>query len=427
LQQNIKNISETEQELEIIFSAEEFAPEYAKELDEAKKSIQIKGFRKGHAPLSLIKKLAGPSIEATIAEKMAAEHFGPIIDEAKIKPASRAGIKDFTFDPEKLTVLLGYEIHPEFELKDFSGYKFKRAVYTIDDEAVQKEINMILKDHGTMLTVNEAAQATDTVIGDVVKLNETGEEETDGKTENHHFNLEYLPADNPFRKALEGQKAGVTLTVETPGRNEGDLPANFKVTIGEIKRMELPELTDELVKEITGERFENVADFRADVRIQLEEHFSMKTEEALTEAISAKLIEENPVPTPKAMVASFSNMLMENAKRQMGGNFPKAFDTEQFELAMVPNAEKHAQWLIISQKIGEMNNLEIGEEEIKAFAEKEAAKNTAMNAEELMKTYMSAEFRDYITDSITKEKIYDIIREKVTITDEPTPVPEHKG
>jgi len=74
-----------------------------------------------------------------------------------------------------------------------------------------------------------------------------------------------------------------------------------------------------------------------------------------------------------------------------------------------------------------MNNLEIGEEEIKAFAEKEAAKNTAMNAEELMKTYMSAEFRDYITDSITKEKIYDIIREKVTITDEPTPVPEHKG
>jgi len=75
LQQNIKNISETEQELEIIFSAEEFAPEYDKELTEAKKSIQIKGFRKGHAPLSLIKKLAGPSIEATIAEKMASEHF----------------------------------------------------------------------------------------------------------------------------------------------------------------------------------------------------------------------------------------------------------------------------------------------------------------------------------------------------------------
>jgi len=55
LQQNIKNISETEQELEIIFSAEEFAPEYAKELDEAKKSIQIKGLPQGTRPLSLIK------------------------------------------------------------------------------------------------------------------------------------------------------------------------------------------------------------------------------------------------------------------------------------------------------------------------------------------------------------------------------------
>jgi len=56
-------------------------------------------------------------------------------------------------------------VHPEFELKDYSGYEFKRAVYTIDDEAVQKEINMILKGHGTMLTVEEAAQAADTVIG----------------------------------------------------------------------------------------------------------------------------------------------------------------------------------------------------------------------------------------------------------------------
>jgi trigger factor len=120
-------------------------------------------------------------------------------------------------------------------------------------------------------------------------------------------------------------------------------------------------------------------------------------------------------------------MLVENAKRQMGGSFPKAFDTDQFQTAMQPNAERHARWLIISQKIAEMNNLEIDEAAIREYAEKEAAKNTAMNAEELMKTYMSADFRDYVTDTITKEKIYEIIKAKVTIKDEATPVPEHRG
>ncbi|ABB23160.1 trigger factor [Pelodictyon luteolum DSM 273] len=426
LQKNIKNISETEQELEIIFTSDEFANDYEQELEEAKKTVQLKGFRKGHAPAGLIRKLAGPAIEASIAEKLASKHFGDIVESDKIKTASRAGMIDFTFTPEQLTVRLGYEVHPEFDLKDFSSYSFTRSVYTIDDAAVEKEINLILKGHGTMVSVDEAATATDTVIGDVVKLTEEGEE-GEGKTENHHFNLEYLPEDNPFGKAIAGKKAGETVVVETPGQNEGDAPVNFRVTISEVKRMELPELTDELVKEITGQRFENVADFKADVKIQLDEHFSMKSEEDLLESISAKLIDENPVATPKTMVASFSNMLVENAKRQMGGSFPKAFDTDQFQTAMQPNAERHARWLVISQKIAEMNNLEIDEAAIREYAEKEAAKNTAMNAEELMKTYMSADFRDYVTDTITKEKIYEIIKAKVSITDEATPVPDHRG
>ena len=50
-----------------------------------------------------------------------------------------------------------------------------------------------------------------------------------------------------------------------------------------------------------------------------------------------------------------------------------------------------------------------------------------MDAEELLNTYLSAEFRDYITDTILKEKIYDIIKSKVTITEEETPVPAHEG
>ena len=84
MQKNIKNVSETEQELEIILSTEEFGTEYNQELEEAKRSIQIKGFRKGHAPASLIKKLAGPSIEATIAEKMASKYFGEVAEAENI-------------------------------------------------------------------------------------------------------------------------------------------------------------------------------------------------------------------------------------------------------------------------------------------------------------------------------------------------------
>jgi trigger factor len=426
LQKNIKNVSETEQELEIILSAEEFGTEYNQELDEAKRSIQIKGFRKGHAPAGLIKKLAGPSIEATVAEKMASKYFGEIAETENIKPASRAQITDVAFTPDELTIKLTYEIHPEFDVKDFSEYTFTQNRYVITEEDIDREINLILKGHGALVSIDDAALSTDTVIGDVYKLNEAGEADEEQKTQNHHFSLEYLPEENPFRKALTGKKAGESVDVENEEKNS-EQPSRFRVVISEIKRLELPELTDELVKEITGERFASVTDFKADVRIQIEQHFLLKTDEELLESISAKLIEENPVPAPKTMIASFSKMLVENAKRQMGGNFPKGFDEEQFRLAMKPNAEKHAQWLLISQKIAEDASLAVSDDDIKAYSEKEAEKSEAMSAEELANTYLSAEFRDYITDTILKEKIYNLIKSKVTITEEEKPVPAHQG
>jgi trigger factor len=423
LQKNIKNVSETEQEVEIILSAEEFGAEYNQELEEAKRTVQIKGFRKGHAPAGLIKKLAGPSIEANIAEKMASKYFGEIVDAENIKPASRAQLIDFTFNPDQLTIRLSYEIHPEFELKDYSGYTFTQARYNVTDEEVQREINLILKGHGTLISVDEASSSTDTVIGDVSRLNDNGEPETDQITENHHFSLEYLPEDNPFRNALTGKKAGEVVDVTAEPKDADTEATTFRVTISEVKRLELPELTDDLVKEITGSRFETVTDFTSDVQIQIAQHFTAKSEEDLLESISAKLIEENPVPAPKSMVESFSKMLVENAKRQMGGSFPKSFDESQFRLAMLPNAEKHARWLLISQKIAELSSLAVTDEDIKAYAEKEAGKNASMNAEDLLNTYLSAEFRDYITDTILKDKIYEIIKSKVTITEEETAIP----
>ncbi len=425
MQKNIKNVSETEQELEIILSAEEFGAEYNQELDEAKRNIQVKGFRKGHAPVGLIKKLAGPSIEATVAEKMASKYFGEIADAENIKPASRAQIIDVTFEPDELKIKLAYEIHPEFDVKDFSGYTFVQNRYIITEEDITREINLILKGHGTLITVDEAALSTDTVIGDVYKLNEAGEVDEDQKTDNHHFTLEYLPEENPFRKALTGKKAGECVDVENEEK-EAAQPSRFRVAISEIKRLELPELTDELVKEITGGRFESVTDFTADVRIQIEQHFLLKSDEELLESLSAKLIEENPVPAPNSMIASFSKMLVENAKRQMGGSFPQAFDDEQFRLAMQPNAEKHAQWLLISQKIAEDANLSVSDDDIKAYADKEAEKSESMDAGEILKTYLSAEFRDYITDTILKEKIYNVIKSKVTITEEEKSIPAHQ-
>jgi trigger factor len=425
LQKNIRNVSETEQELEIILTAEEYGKEIEQELEEARKTVRVKGFRPGHVPAGMIRKLVGPAIEASVAEKMASKCFAAVVDEENIKPASRARIDKYTYDNGLLTICMSYEIHPAFELKDFSGYTFTQADYSVSDETIDREINLILKGHGTLVTSDTPAGEEDTVIADVVKLDGEGNQAEGQNHENHHFNLEYLPAENPFRVALLGKQTGETVEVEVEKKENETAPSLYRVVIKEVKRLELPELNDELVREITHQRFETVADFRADVRMQLEQHFSHKSEQDLLEAISARFIKDNPVPAPSAMIDSFENMLVENAKRQVGGKLPRGLDERDFRSAMRPNAEKHARWLLISQKIARMNNLDVSDDDIRSYAEKEAQKNAALKAEDLLGTYMSTEFKDYIIDTILKEKIYDLIRSQVTVTKEPAPVPPH--
>ncbi|MBL6957226.1 MAG: trigger factor [Chlorobium phaeobacteroides] len=427
MQKNINNVSDTEQKLEITLSAEEFTPEIDLEVENARKTIQIKGFRKGHVPAGMIKKVMGPAIEASVAEKLASKYFVEISESENIKPASRAELENYSFDGDTLSITLSYEIHPDFEVNDFKDYTFVQDIYAVTDEDVEKEINLITKGHGTLVPVETPAEAKDTIIADLEKYDDSGNIIEGQKTENYSFNLEYLPEDNPFHNALVGKKSGEKVTVDIEGKEKGEETYRYEVTVKEVKRLELPELNNELVKEISQEKFDSVEDFRTDVRGQLEQHFSNKSEQDLLESISARFIEENPVPTPSSMVDSFENMLLENAKRQMGGQLPPGMDENGFRDSVRPNAEKHARWMLISQKIAENNSLEVTDDDIKAYAENEAEKNPELNAEELLKTYMSTEFRDYMTDTILKDKIYTIIKSSVTINAENKPLPEHKG
>ncbi len=426
MQKNITNSSETDQKLEIILSAEEFMPEIDREIESARKNIQLKGFRKGHAPVGMIKKMMKPAIEASVAEKLASKYFVEISESEKIKPASRAELEEYSFQDDTLTMTLSYEIHPEFEIKDFTGYTFVRDIYTITDEDIDKEINLTLKGHATLVPVEEPSELNDTIIADMEKLDASGNVLEGQKIENYHFNLEYLPKDNPFYTSLLGKKAGEQVIVEIEDKEDKEETYRYDVAVKEVKRPELPELNDELVQEITKQKFESVDAYRADVRKQIEHYFGNKSEQDLLEAISAKFIEENPVPVPSAMVKSFENMLFENAKRQMGDKLPPGLEESRLRTSIRPNAEKHARWMLISQKIADMHELHISDSDIKAFAEKEAEKNPDLNADDLVKTYLSTEFRDYISDTLLKDKVYDIIKSSVTINDENKPLSEEQ-
>lgn len=418
-----KQLSDTEQELEISFSPDEFQPELDKQYKKAQANAHLKGFRKGKAPLQMIKKMLGRDIQYQMVEELAGKNFEPIAKENDLKLVGQAKIRNYELaENEKLSVYLIYEVYPEFELKPYSEYEFKKTEYEISDETVEKEVKKLLQSKGEMVDVEGAAGPTDIVMADVQKLDAEGVAIVGDRQENQSFRLEYMKDDSPFFTALNGVNKGEERRVEVDVKEE-DVPEEnkkqtFLISVKEIKRMNLPELTDELAKELSQGKNETADAFLEDIRKQIETYYTNKTEEDLMETVAQKFLEDNEFSVPSSLIKMFEDMLLDNAKRQVGGQFPPGFDESFYRSEIRPNAEKHARWMLVRNKIAELNNIEVSDDDIKALAEKEAKLTGAEATEEFIQTYFSEQYKPYVIDTLLKDKIYDFIKTGTKITTE---------
>lgn len=422
----IKILSETEQELELTLDPSEFQTLLEKEYKMAQAKAHLKGFRKGKAPIQVIKRVLGRDIELQVVEELVNGYFNQIAQEQNIKILGQARIRHYDLkENEKLSIYLVYQVQPEFELKPFDGYEFKKSEYDVTDADVEQELKMILRSQGALTTIEAEAGEEDYVIADVNKLDESGTPIIGQRQENQTFGLESIPKDSPFHKALVGSKAGDERRVEVENkRDEKGEVIHYLLSVKEVKRMQLPELTDEMAKELTQGKINTAEELRADIRKQLGAHFNQKADEDLFESIAQKFIDENNVPVPSMLTDSFENMLIENARRQIGGKFPAGFNENMFRTEIRPSAERHARWMMIRNKISELNKITVTDEDIRAFAEDEAKKAGEELTDEALKSYMSPDFRPYIMDSILRDKVYSFIKEKGKIEIEKKSLPK---
>jgi trigger factor len=426
LKSQIKPISETEQELELTLEPAEFQSELDNEYRNAQKKANLKGFRKGKAPLSIIKRLLGEQIQVQVVEKLAGSHFEQVSKDENIKIIGQARIRDFNLvENESLTIYLNYEIQPEFDLKTFEDYEFKKVNYQITDEDVDKELKALLRNYAKTEVVDEPATKSDVVVANLQKVDENGVAIVGENLEKQTFNLDYLKSDSPFLSALEGSKTGderqVVIEDENPETKE-QVKTHYQVTVLEVKRVSLPEFNDEYAEKLSQGKIKTTDEFKADLKEQIVAHYTKKSDEDLFESIADKFTEENVFPLPLSLVDSYENMLVENAKRQVGGNFPPGFDEIKFRHEIRPNAEKHARWMLIRSKLAEMNDIKVDEEDLKVHAEKEAAM-VGVDTDTYMKQIMSSEYLPYITDSLMRDKVMEHIKNTSKITEESQDLP----
>ena len=401
------------------FDGEEWKNAITKAYNKNKHKYAVPGFRKGKAPLARIGKEAFYEDALNI---LFSENYGSVL-EKKEKDFTVVGDPSVTveaFSDEEIVLVATTPVKPEVKISSYKGMKIQKFEYNVKDEDVDAEIERLLERNARKVDVTDrAAQLKDIVNIDFVGTVD-GVKFDGGEAEGFDLTLgsgQFIPG---FEDQVVGMNIGETKDVNVTfpenyqAENLKGKPAVFAVKLNAIQGKELPELTDEFVKEATGS--ETIEAYKAKARERLQGQADRKANDATENSILNAIAENTEVEIPQAMIEREIDGLVQKFEYQLMYQGLKLQDYLDFlkvtESDFRKNYEEQAtknvkSQLIISQIIAD-EKIEATEEEVDAQIAKQAA--SVEKTFEDYKKGMDPRQADYIRSDIIITKLFDMLK-----------------
>ena len=405
------------------FDAEEWKTAQTQAYVKTRGRFSVNGFRKGKAPKNVIEHAYGKGVFYEDALNILfSENYGKVIEknEKKFTVVGDPDVSVEALDDEGVTLVAVVPVKPEVKISSYKGIKIKQFAYTVKDEEVQAELDRVLDRNARKV------EATDRVAqnGDIVNIDFSGSVDgvkfDGGEAEGFDLTLgsgQFIPGfeDQVVGMAIgETKDVNVTFPENYQAENLKGKPAVFSVKLNGIQAKELPELTDEFIKDATGS--ESVEAYKAKAKERLQAQADKRSNDATENSILEAISANTEVEIPQAMIDREIDSLMQKFEYQLMYQGLKLADYLDFlkvtEADFRKNYEEQAKknvtsQLIISQIIKD-EAIEATEEEVDAKIA-EQAKSVEKDAAEYKKGMDPRQF-DYIRNDIIITKLFDFLK-----------------
>lgn len=414
----VEKIEKNEVKLEITVEVDKFKEAVKKSYAKNASKFNVPGFRKGKAPINIIKKYYGEGVFYEDAANFCIDDtYGEALKENNVRPVDYPDLDIINIkEGEEFVYTAKVTVYPEVELGEYNGVEVKKNHYEVTDEEVMQELKSMQEKNARV----EAKVDGTVEKGDISVIDFKGF--IDGVPfeggEGADYSLEIGSGsfiDN-FEDQLIGLKAGEAkeINVTFPqeyGREElNGKPAMFEVTVKEIKSKELPELDDEFAKEVS--EFDTLEEVKADLKDKKVKANEEKEKREYEEAVLDVVCDNAKIDIPEAMIKKETDNMIKDLEYRLkyqGIDLKQYYEytnssEEKVREYMRENAVKRVKQDLVLSKISEIEKVEVTEEEYLEKAKEIAKMYGEKDIEKTAKLVLDAQ-KDALKYEIENEKV----------------------
>ncbi len=420
-----KTENANEVKLEFSVEAEKFDNAIQTVFNKNAKYFNIPGFRKGKAPFKMVEKIYGDQIFYEDAfNEVAGEAYEKELTENNIEAVSKPQIDIVQMEKGKDLIFTAIvQTKPEVKLGKYKGIQVKKIEYNVSDEDVEHELGHMAEKNARIVSVEDrAVESGDITVIDFEGFVD-GKAFEGGKAENHELTI----GSNTFIPGFEDQIIGMKIDEEkdinvkfpeeyfSPDLSGKD--ATFKVKLHEIKKKEMPEINDELAKDIS--EFDTIEELKNSIREKQEEQNKSRAKYETEDAVIEAVCKETEIDIPSGMIEteidnmakdiearlSYQGMNLEQYLKMMN----KTMD--EFRNEYKEQAEKSVKSRLVLEAVGKTESIEASEEEVSSKI-KEMAESYGKKEEEVKD---NPQLIKYVQNSLKTEKTVNFLVENAKI------------
>jgi trigger factor len=427
----VTNPSACERHVVVKIAAEDIQRYKDDAFDELVTTAQVPGFRPGNAPRKLVEKRFRDEVSDQIKGSLIMDAMTQVSDQEDFSAISEP---QFDFDAVQveddgpLTFEFNVEVRPEFEMPQWQGLQLERIEHEYSDEDVTDRTNHLLRRYGDLDSHDSAIEADDLVTINIVF--------SDGDEELSRLEETRCPVQDTlvfrdgqiagFADAMSAAGKGKTVSSEAvmseSHQNEGlrGKSVQAEITITEVERIQLPELTDKFLQDVGG--FKSADDMRDVVRDELQRQLEYHRDQRTRTQITDLLTESADWELPQAMLKRQSQRELQRTILELQSS---GFSNDEIRMHMnrlqhdlMGSTEKALKEHFILERIAEEHELEASHAELDMHIEL-LARQQNVPARRIRARLDKQGDMDAVRNQIVERKAIALIMDKAEFTDVP--------